>query len=580
MHTSVGIGAAFFTGGASLIVAEVASLMATICGSTGAGLNGTTDVVQTKQFIDQIQSVVSHLQNKCDLLNKALGKYNESLGFMKNFQLPISSVNNDVLAMTNHYYATSSSLKNRVDQTRSAAIFIVFLSMMRTAQCQQPGGTAVLQPIISFTRDLIEPAGMPALQSAFEVVGRKLATTGVATIVLADQAKPITLGITAELTKFAGGQTSVATNVVNSGIVDIAGPITRELTDVATMALTGSVGLIFTFWEIGSLIKNWSVDSHPAASAINDVMTKLEENETLVRHQLQLLVETQAATATRTRQHQRTENPSGDNSDSSDSEDEDEDKVRVFDASAQMLKTILRATGISGIENDDVRSQPESWLVDAIDSLRHRISNSNFGLSSYFLLVDCLHELLTDHNARFRRSTTPSTIVLELPSSSKITFNDEWRSYLRDLLLPIFATFKIPLLVNPSLKSLCCIYRFRCIVCPSSRSCEFNYVGQSRNFKARYKQHTAKVLTEWMDREDRRARGLRGKLYSSVLYEHCNMGHRDVKKFSDVLEVDVVHRLEDHGSNSRNDSRVRRSWEIFNQWLFKAMCTEGGGSRR
>lgn len=66
---------------------------------------------------------------------------------------------------------------------------------------------------------------------------------------------------------------------------------------------------------------------------------------------------------------------------------------------------------------------------------------------------------------------------------------------------------------------------------------------------------------------------------SSLLYEHPYQSHLGKNKFSDIYEVDIVCNLQ--GNNRNNtDSRVRRSWEVYYQWFFKAGTAEGGGSRR
>ena len=48
----------------------------------------------------------------------------------------------------------------------------------------------------------------------------------------------------------------------------------------------------------------------------------------------------------------------------------------------------------------------------------------------------------------------------------------------------------------------------------------------------------------------------------------------------EIFSAYVAHRLPNHGGHNPTDSSVRRSWEIFYQWLYMAMVTEGGGSQR
>ena len=84
-----------------------------------------------------------------------------------------------------------------------------------------------------------------------------------------------------------------------------------------------------------------------------------------------------------------------------------------------------------------------------------------------------------------------------------------------------------------------------------------------------------------MDREDYLVAGDEVRVRpASVLYEHFYHDHADESRPSNVFEVDVVHRLPDHTNTGHLDSGVRRSWEIFYQWLYRALVEEGGGSRR
>lgn len=274
---------------------------------------------------------------------------------------------------------------------------------------------------------------------------------------------------------------------------------------------------------------------------------------------------------------------------STDSNDVDfGDNLRIYDKTTSMLRQILPSN--NGILSHNYRGKPISELVNQI---RQTISTEHsIDLSSYVLLNDCIQELVAFHGTQFQRvANQPSSITLVIPSiNESISFDANLREQIRQLLQSSEEnnpSMKNTLLIKEKL-SCCSIYRFRCIVCQQRPGKQFNYVGQARHFYKRYKSHVRKMWDSYLEHEDRMAvynenkpvPKEANKIAKSVLYEHVIQEHGDVVKFSDVLEVDVVHDMPGYAKSHPRDSRVRRSWELFNQWLFKAMAEEGGGSRQ
>jgi hypothetical protein len=258
-----------------------------------------------------------------------------------------------------------------------------------------------------------------------------------------------------------------------------------------------------------------------------------------------------------------------------DADPADQDLVRIYDISPQIMRQKLKDAGIALPDYQGGRSAPD--LVEELQRLIETTKNGSFTLPSYFQFFDGLHELVTVHKATIG-NTSPSSITLTVASAS-VCFDETLKRFITNLLLPIHATNKVPLEEVANDKKFHCIYRFRCTVC-ARQGKEFNSVGRSKNFKPRFESHTGKTLRDWMDREERMSALQKGNLLkgfarktSSALYDHPAHSHPDVAKFSDVLEVDVVHRF----SDSDKDKTIRSSWELFNQWLFKSTENETDG---
>ena len=194
-------------------------------------------------------------------------------------------------------------------------------------------------------------------------------------------------------------------------------------------------------------------------------------------------------------------------------------------------------------------------------------------------------EFLICRGAECQRGRHPSSITL-VSSNEFIPFDGGIREEFRATLLPLFECMKLH--VKPG--KFTCIYRFRCDLC-AGQSLEFDYVGQARDFDVRYKTHQRRIhqirgnIFERPDMDlyiDYLDWSKISKLYAHEAERHSSwrVNQRNQRAEREIFSAYVVHRLPNHGQNNSTDSSVRRSWEIFYQWLYKAMVTEGGGSQR
>lgn len=524
--------------------------------------------------------------------------------FQGNFNLEKEKVS----SIINKFFAMSSKLKKGAEQTGSIGVLIIVLAMANPCSANPAAGIAFAEQFYAYYQTIVAPIIMEEVarqmiirQQTFQVVNL-MAHLGAS-------AKPavgkvVSNAVQAEVQ--TGAKVVVATGKALA-------------TEIAIHGVMTSLNVGLAIWDIVSLVKTWN-SVHPAVEVIDKVLINLTQIEQSIQTQMEVMVDTNVEPLVTTRAETmvktsvKTSVKSGvkktklNTEDSEDSDEEEEDKVRIYDKTTDKMKVVLQSSGVSGFSKpQDHYNRSVSELVSLIQMVlettgnrnhRHQHStsiqhvfqklmgqDSTFTKDSYFLMIDCIHVLIALHGAIFKKSQEPSVIVLEIPKVSvTITFDSHDRDYFRDLLLPIYAIMKIPLKEDKR----CCIYRFHCIKCEQEMK-EFNYVGQSRNFPARYKTHTHKMLTTWMDHEDRMNAYQAGTPVPrhvdnrplSVLYEHPHHSHFMSKdKFSDIYEVDIVCNLEGNNTASKTDSLVRRSWEVYYQWLFKARATEGGGSRR
>ncbi len=128
-------------------------------------------------------------------------------------------------------------------------------------------------------------------------------------------------------------------------------------------------------------------------------------------------------------------------------------------------------------------------------------------------------------------------------------------------------------------RTTCGIYRFRCLWCQL-----FAYVGQSINVGLRSASHLTSMKNAY-----RRYREL-GQIpppneVTSLLAHHAvthAMQNENFKleDFENMFELDLVHSLSENTQSGGADSRIRRSWEVFYQWLHRGRTADGGGNRR
>jgi hypothetical protein len=124
------------------------------------------------------------------------------------------------------------------------------------------------------------------------------------------------------------------------------------------------------------------------------------------------------------------------------------------------------------------------------------------------------------------------------------------------------------------------IYCIQCVKCRTLENRpEFNYVGQAvTNMATRGSKHITVIKTE----------------KGHPLHIHLVEIHRyqtdaiDAIILSNAYKIYLVHDLSDNATSPRvvksckreTDKRIRRSWEMFYQWIYRAMDFDGGGSRR
>ena len=523
---TVGFGAALITGGASL--ALTAGTLGTLYGVGGTAVNvGTSivDHVQTKDFIKKINTAMTDLQAALGTLESTLDNYNETLEYLKEmYKLD----DNEAWTMTNQFYAMSNNLKKGVEQMGSVAIFVVVLAMAKPCFAD----TAILTPL---AHNLVHMVG--TIPSMSNLAPKFANTAGQFAGRVAGQS----------LFQIGGGTAGMTASMVrNGGLVMKTGKVLK--------GVLAGVNIAVAVWEVYSLVKDWNT-AHPAVDAINTVTEKLDQVEIQIKEQLQLLKKCD---------FQQTE--------TTEEDEEDQEKVRIYDTSPLMMKWILNKAGIIASPSDDYRGKSSSWLMSEIQQLKTMAEEGTFCLSSYFQLIDYFQELLSScsHEIKFKKDVFNSSNLTLYSASKIIVFDEEWRNYMQDLLLPIHSIVKIPLAVNSNVKEFCCVYQVRCVVC-----CEFHYVGQARNFPGRHKQHAGSTLTGWIDRENLTAAIeveepiAKEELPSRVLSRH--LAHHEIaeEKFGYVYEIDIVHRFSD------STDATLHNWKTLDQWLLE----EDAGSR-
>ena len=183
-------------------------------------------------------------------------------------------------------------------------------------------------------------------------------------------------------------------------------------------------------------------------------------------------------------------------------------------------------------------------------------------------LVFMLELLIHDHGAIFNNRQFPRNefgITLTNCCGERIAYFDRSLQVFFYNVMKLIRNVNLPL--GPS-EFRCFIYRIRCRLCSDHR--EFNYVSQ--------------IVNEMKTRENRRMTVINSSK-SGLLSFHAEQEHPGLV-LTEVYEVNLLHDLPDNDSlpnlsnkNGLKDKRIRRAWEMFYQWVNKAMHFDGGANK-
>lgn len=198
-------------------------------------------------------------------------------------------------------------------------------------------------------------------------------------------------------------------------------------------------------------------------------------------------------------------------------------------------------------------------------------------------LGDLIENLIHNHGARFKRPQSGLRfkrpqfgLRLEIGRTEEmnfVEFDDDLRNFFSDIL-----NRKKKELTRGQIKELrCIIYRIYCRDHPG-----FNYVGQTINDAiTRGSNHHGKI-TRACQLFDDASRSGEPCDHRNLMAEHVrNIRHDDDLPLNEILRMEILRHLPDHGGMDDDENkRVRRAWEMFYQWLLRALEKDGGGSRR
>jgi hypothetical protein len=182
-------------------------------------------------------------------------------------------------------------------------------------------------------------------------------------------------------------------------------------------------------------------------------------------------------------------------------------------------------------------------------------------LSLFRKLIFILELLIHNHGSSFNHVQFPRIkfgITLTDGCGDKVEFFDRQLQEFFSVILKKLRNKDLPL--APS--------GFRCFIfCIHCRICyrDFNYVGQ--------------VVNSMRMRSHRQMNVINSRR-SGLLCQHVEQDHPEMCP-ADVYEINLLHDLPDNDAlNNTNfgprDQRIRRTWEIFYQWVNKAMDFDGG----
>nr|CAH0107115.1 unnamed protein product [Daphnia galeata] len=219
-----------------------------------------------------------------------------------------------------------------------------------------------------------------------------------------------------------------------------------------------------------------------------------------------------------------------------------------------------------------------SNLLETIRKMETSMQDARKGL--FQKLLDLLEELIHTHGSVFKRSEMGIELIpFRLDQVETVTGQCPPKIFLGKLIqnfyenmVTIFSTEKRNLESNLDFKGV--IYCIQCQLC-RTQNMEFNYVGQSVNtMKDRGKMHFSVIK----------------KNTGHLLHDHLVEHEIDVNidSLSEAYKMYSIHDLSDNATSPRaspscqrkTDARIRRSWEMFYQWAFKASHFDGGGSKK
>ncbi len=201
-------------------------------------------------------------------------------------------------------------------------------------------------------------------------------------------------------------------------------------------------------------------------------------------------------------------------------------------------------------------------------------------------MLGILEQLIHDHGAVFNhRNHRWSSAGITL------TINGQGEAFFDRKLQKCFSGVIVPnngiLSGGMDLTSL--IYRIQCFLC-RSRTHEFNYVGQTIDSMETRESVHLNVIN-----------GNEGHNLARHLQQHRinEIGGENLMP-EDIYEMQLLHDLSDNSAfpkhstgepcnencnkyyceKAKNDVRIRRAWEMFYQWLCKAMKFDGGGCKK
>ena len=186
-------------------------------------------------------------------------------------------------------------------------------------------------------------------------------------------------------------------------------------------------------------------------------------------------------------------------------------------------------------------------------------------ISLFRELISILELLIHNHGASFNHSQFPRIkfgITLTDGCGEKVAFFDRQLQEFFNVIRKMIRNKNLPLEFSG----------FRCFIfCIHCRVCfrQFRYVGQVVNSMRMRGGRQMTVIDSWK---------------SGLLSQHLEQEHPEFSH-ADLYEIDLLHDLPDNDAlpgskNGPRDERIRRTWEIFYQWAFKAMDFDGGACIR